>query len=55
MNTLELFVGQYPVTKTLRFELKPELLEGQTIDDFWDVYLHGSKDDDLHKLYIDST
>lgn len=46
------FVGLYPVSKTLRFELKPELLDGQTIDDFWSVYLNGSEEDDLHKLYM---
>lgn len=51
MSTKEYFVGQYPVSKTLRFELKPVLLEDQTIDEFWDVYLNGSDDDELHKLY----
>lgn len=52
MSIFENFVGLYPVSKTLRFELKPELLDGQTIDDFWSVYLNGSEEDDLHKLYI---
>lgn len=52
MSTIEHFVGQYPVSKTLRFELKPVLLENQTIDDFWDVYLNGAKENVLHKLYM---
>ena len=38
MKAIEYFVGQYPVSKTLRFELKPELLEGQTIEEFWNLY-----------------
>lgn len=46
------FTNLYPVSKTLRFELKPELLEGQTIDDFWNVYLNGIEDETLHKLYL---
>lgn len=51
MKAIEYFVGQYPVSKTLRFELKPELLEGQTIDEFWNLYLNGSDADVIHKLY----
>lgn len=46
------FTNLYPVSKTLRFELKPELLEGQTIDDFWDTYLNGTDENGLHKLYM---
>ena len=46
------FTNLYPVSKTLRFELKPELLEGQTIDDFWNSYLNGSGNSELHKLYM---
>lgn len=46
------FTNLYPVSKTLRFELKPELLEGQTVDDFWNTYLNGPEEDELHKLYM---
>lgn len=46
MNSLKQFTGVYPVSKTLRFELKPVLLEGQTIDDFWDIYLNGPTDNE---------
>ena len=35
MKDLNQFIGLYPVSKTLRFELKPVLQEGQSIDDFW--------------------
>ena len=52
MNNLKQFTGMYPVSKTLRFELKPVLLEGQTVNDFWNIYLNGSIDNDLHKLYL---
>lgn len=52
MNAFNQFTNLYPVSKTLRFELKPELLEGQTIDDFWNVYLNGIEDETLHKLYL---
>lgn len=52
MNNLKQFTGIYPVSKTLRFELKPVLLEGQTINDFWNIYLNGSNDNVLHKLYL---
>jgi len=52
MNNLKQFTGIYPVPKTLRFELKPVLLDGQTINDFWNIYLNGSIDNDLHKLYL---
>lgn len=49
---MEQFTNLYPVSKTLRFELKPVLLEGQTIDDFWNSYLNGSGNSELHKLYM---
>lgn len=49
---MEQFTNLYPVSKILRFELKPELLEGQTIDDFWDTYLNGTDENGLHKLYM---
>ena len=52
MNSLKQFTGVYPVSKTLRFEIKPVLLEGQTIDDFWNNYLNGPTDNEWHKLYI---
>ena len=51
MKDLNQFIGLYPVSKTLRFELKPVLPEGQTIDDFWNVYLNGPEKDVLHDLY----
>ena len=51
MKDLNQFIGLYPVSKTLRFELKPVLQEGQTIDDFWNVYLNGPEKDVLHDLY----
>ena len=51
MKDLNQFIGLYPVSKTLRFELKPVLQEGQSIDDFWSVYLNGSEKDTLHTLY----
>jgi len=51
MNNLKQFTGIFPVSKTLRFELNPVLLEGQTLNDFWQVYLDGPEGNDLHKLY----
>ena len=42
------FTNLYPVDRTLRFELKPELLEGQTIDDFWSNYLDENKKDSFY-------
>jgi CRISPR-associated protein Cpf1 len=51
MKNLEQFIGIYPVSKTLRFELKPVLQDGQTIDNFWNVYLNSTEDDILNKLY----
>ena len=51
-HNMKQFTNLYPVSKTLRFELRPELLEDQTIEDFWNTYLNGSEIDELHKLYI---
>ena len=48
---MEQFANLYQVIKTLRFELKPKLLEGQTVDDFWKTYLSGPEEDELHKLF----
>ena len=48
MKNLKQFTGLYPVSKTLRFELKPEVLEGQTIDDFWNIYLDEDKKDSFY-------
>lgn len=48
MKNLIQFTEIYPVDRTLRFELKPELLEGQTIDDFWSNYLDENKKDSFY-------
>ena len=48
MKNLKQFTEIYPVDRTLRFELKPELLEGQTIDDFWRNYLDENKKDSFY-------
>ena len=48
-NNLNKFTGIYPVDKTLRFELKPEIQEGQTIDSFWKDYLDENKEDSFYK------
>ncbi len=48
MKNLKQFTEIYPVDRTLRFELKPELLEGQTIDDFWSNYLDENKKDSFY-------
>lgn len=48
MKNLKQFTEIYPVDRTLRFELKPELLEGQTIDDFWSDYLDENKKDSFY-------
>ena len=51
MKDLKQFTNLYPVSKTLRFELKPVLKEGQTIENFWNIYLKGPKENVLNKLY----
>lgn len=48
MKNLKQFVGMYPIQKTLRFDLKPCLLEGQSLDDFWKDYLDENKVESLY-------
>lgn len=41
-KTLSELTGLYPLSKTLRFELRPCLMENQNLEQFWDEYINSS-------------